>query len=231
MRSISEMVTAIESRYPAVLYKDGGSRAQAAAELLKSGSVSFLGNQNGRAYWAITGSQGKVYTVHLGPRGCGCFDRHAPHDAQGHRLCRHVLAASIDAKLRKQGNDRLTALFATFTGERILLTVARLFADGEDAKRITGYHIVGQAPVTLAHSETIEFDNDQLIAAMNAAGWAMPQPPQRANGLNYTYRLVPAGEAPTVVGMLKSMHVVDVEARQDRERVRSMGRVAAKMAA
>lgn len=87
------LVTAALEKFPALAYKDGGSRAEAAAAYVGEERVRYLGMAEGYDWWQVG-----TYRTSVKLGRCTCEDRGAPTDDKG-KLCKHRLAAMFAVKL------------------------------------------------------------------------------------------------------------------------------------
>lgn len=176
---LESLVAAVETKLPAVRYQDGGSRAEAAADIVRRHAIEYLGEQGGRDYWRCDG-------YHCSIRGeCTCRDR-APLDPNGRKLCKHRLAAMFAHKMRQERG--LVAILRGVQGERITLTVQVLFADNGRQYTLDRYRADGVETV-LDYAERVRFTADELTAACRVAGWGMTDAPVKLPGYSHRYIL------------------------------------------
>ena len=70
-----------------------GVRAVKAAEMAVSGRVKhFAGSQ------FFVAGETDTYIVDIADGSCSCPDGHAPHDANGRKLCKHMIAAMLSGE-------------------------------------------------------------------------------------------------------------------------------------
>jgi hypothetical protein len=178
---LETLVTQVEAKFPAVVYKDGkGSRAQAAAELVRNQQVQYVGEQGGTDVWNVDG-----YTCGI-KRGCVCVDGSAPIDPNGRKLCKHRLAVMFVRKM--QDDHGIAAILRKVQGDRVVLNVQVFYADAGQQNTLNGYRADG-VDVTLEYAERLRFTDAEFTEALRSAGWGMTERPVKMAGMNYRYIL------------------------------------------
>lgn len=179
---LSNLVHTVEEKFPDVLYKKGGSRAQSAAEIVELKAIYEAGVVAGVDYWKVG-----EYTTSIVGGSCTCMDD-APL-AGGKKLCKHRLAAMFIRKMQQSGESRFSEILAT-TSDTI--TLRMLVINGIERKySLAGYRYAGQTWVKFEKREDyIDFTPSQFEKAMLAAGWAMGQRPVKQPSMYYHYFLV-----------------------------------------
>jgi hypothetical protein len=176
---LETLVTQVESKFPAVAYKHGGSRAQAAAELVRSQQVEFAGIQGGHRWYSVNGHMCSI------TNGCDCNDG-APLDPKGRKLCKHRLAVMFVQKM--QEDHGLAAILRKVQGERVVLTAQVLSVDAGLQITLNSYRADGVETV-LEYADRIRFTADELDEALRSTGWGMPERPVKLPGMNHRYIL------------------------------------------
>ena len=177
---LETLVAQAEAKFPSLAYKKGGTRAEEAAEFVRQQKVTFDGWQGGKDWWTVNGH--KCGITH----GCDCLDHAAPLDPNGRKLCKHRLAVMFVRKL--QQDHGIAAVLRNVKGNRCVLTVQVLYADGGQQNTLSGWRAAG-AETTLEYEDRIRFTNDEFSAALRVAGWGMEERPVKLAGLNYRYIL------------------------------------------
>ena len=180
MSSLEMLVQQAEAKFPALVYRDGkGSRAESAAELVRSQSVTYLGEQGGRDWWQVASHRCSIRG------GCTCADN-APLDPNGRKLCKHRLAVMF---VRKQTDDHgLVAILRGAQGDRVTLTVQVMSMDAGREYTINSYR-AGNGEVVLDYADRLRFTEAEFAAACRVAGWGMTEPPVKLPGYNHRYIL------------------------------------------
>ncbi len=209
---LESLVSQVEAKFPAVAYKDDkGSRATAAAELVRLQKVTYLGEQGGADVWNVDG-----YTCGI-KRGCVCVDGSAPLDPNGRKLCKHRLAVMF---VRKQQDDHgLAAILRNTKGDRVVLTVQVLYADNGRQYTLNGYRADGVETV-LEYADRLRFTEDEFNAALRLTGFGMTDRPVKLPGLNHRYILKRGAE------MTYTASATTAEAVEQRERDKRLREIA-----
>lgn len=225
--TLAALVARYEERWPSLRYANPAagypaSRAAAAAELVAAGEVEYIGQMpSGDRYYMVSGK----YRTTTGQGRCDCQDR-APVDARFGKLCKHRIAAMLTRSLQAASQDQLAGLVQAAAGEPVTLRVVRIFADGEDAKRVTGYRIGARGLwQTLAADAQFAITNGGLEATMAAVGYGMLKAPQRDRGFDYLYYLAPvSAEAGGQQDrrLLRAVDAATIERREERHRLEQM---------
>lgn len=178
---LESLVSQAEAKFPAIAYKDGkGSRAQAAAELVRSQQVQFVGFQAGRDYWNVNGHMCGI------SHGCDCFDSAAPLDPNGRKLCKHRLAVMFT---RRMADDHgIAAILRKTVGDRCVLTVQTFSTDNGLQLTLNSYRADGVETV-FEYADRFRFTDDQFVEALRATGWGMEDRPVKLGGMNHRYIL------------------------------------------
>ena len=178
---LSNLVSTVEGKFPAVLYKEGGSRAQAAAEIVELKAIYEAGIVSGVDYWKVG-----EYTTSIVGGSCTCAD-YAPL-ANGKKLCKHRLAAMFIRKMQQSNECRLAEIL-NVASEAITLRVMVIYGLGRKYS-LAGYRYAGRTWVKFENREDyIDFTDSQFEKAMVAAGWAMVQRPVKQPSMYYHYFL------------------------------------------
>lgn len=208
------MVEQVESKFPAVRYQGGGSRAVEAAKLVSRQAVEFLGDQGGRDYWRVDGR----YTCSI--KGvCNCADHGAPLDQNGRKLCKHMLAVMFAYKLRQERSIVRILQGAPAECGRVDLRVQVLYADKGRQYTLDGWRYFGQDWQTLEYADRLRFDEAEFLAAMRLAGFGMTQRPVRGGGMTYRYTLERGAEVVFGAGAMTGEDVDRVAQRQRIEEI------------
>jgi hypothetical protein len=208
---LDSLIEQAETKFPAVRYKDGrGSRAQAAAELVRLQRVEFMGDQGNRDYWRV---DGHVCSL---KGGCDCVDGGAPIDPNGRKLCKHRLAVMFVRKM--QDDHGLVAIMRGVKGDRLALTVQVLYADNGRQYTINAYRSDGVETV-FPYEERLRFTESEFSAALRICGWGLPDRPVRLPGMNYRYILIRGAES---VYTAAAMTAQDSDKRASNERMKEI---------
>jgi hypothetical protein len=206
---LESLVSQVEAKFPAVVYKDGkGSRAQAAADLVRSQQVEFAGIQGGHRWYNVNGHMCSITS------GCDCSDN-APTDPNGRKLCKHRLAVMFVRKL--QDDHGIAAILRNVKGDRVVLSVQVLYADAGQQNTLNGYRADG-ADVTLEYAERLRFTDAEFTEALRATGWGMEDRPVKM-GLNYRYILKRGAE---IVYTSTAMTAEQVDMKAQRKRMQEI---------
>lgn len=177
---LETLVEQVEAKFPAVVYKDGkGSRAAAAAELVREQKVVRMGEQAGRDWWEVGGHVCSI------KGNCDCADN-APLDPNGRKLCKHRIAAMFVCKM--QDDHGLTAILRSAKGDRVVLTVQVLSTDNGLRYTLNSYRVDGVETV-LDYADRLRFTDAEFAAACRVAGFGMEDRPVKLPGLNHRYIL------------------------------------------
>ena len=177
------LIDQIEAKYPAICYKEGGSRARQAADIVDRKQIDLAGHQHGRDYWRIG-----HYTTSIRGGNCTCMDN-APQDDNGGKLCKHRIAAMFVVKLDGMKTLTLERIIREAGADELTLHVDVLFADAGPQYTLAGYKYPSRAAVTLEYAERIKFTERQLTDALNATGWTIAQRPTKQRGYMFHYYL------------------------------------------
>jgi len=178
---LESLVTQVETKFPAVAYKDGkGSRAQAAAELVRGQQVAYVGEQGGRDYWNVNGHMCGI------AHGCDCFDDAAPLDPNGRKLCKHRLAVMFTRRLAD--DHGIAAILRKVQSDRCVLTVQVFSTDNGLQFTLNSYRADG-ADTVLEYEDRVRFTDPEFTDALRSTGWGMEDRPVKLPGLNHRYIL------------------------------------------
>ena len=206
MSSLESLVEQVESKFPAVVYKDGnGSRAKAAAEFVRNQQVEFVGWQAGRDYWNVHGHMCGI------SHDCDCSDN-APLDPKGRKLCKHRLAVMF---VRKQQDDHgIAAILRNVHGDRCVLTVQVFSTDNGLQLTLNSYRADG-AETVFEYADRIRFTDKDFTDALTSAGWGMEDRPVKMPGMNHRYILKRGAEIRYTASALTAERV-DLTAQRKR---------------
>ena len=180
MTDLAAMVEAVEAKYPGVMYKRQGSRAQQAAELVVKQQVQQIEASSGKKdLWRVGD-----HTCSISSGNCTCLDELAPLDDKGGKLCKHRIAAMFAFKLRQAHG--IEAVLRSASGNQVTLIVQVLFTDHGRQYTLSGWRSQGQT-ATLEYAERIRFTEREFSDALAAAGWGMTQRPVKQAGMTYHY--------------------------------------------
>lgn len=204
---LESLVEQVEAKFPAVVYKDGkGSRAQAAAELVRSQQVTFVGFQAGRDYWSVNG-----HMCGIGA-SCDCNDN-APLDPNGRKLCKHRLAVMFTHRMAD--DHGIAAILRKTTGDRCVLTVQVFSTDNGLQLTLNSYRADGTETV-FEYADRIRFTEKDFTDALTATGWGMEVRPVKMPGMNHRYVLKRGAE---IVYTATSLTAAKVEQDAQRKRI------------
>jgi hypothetical protein len=203
---LETLVTQVESKFPAVAYKNGGSRAQAAAELVRSQQVEFAGIQGGHRWYGVNGHMCSITS------GCDCNDG-APLDPKGRKLCKHRLAVMFVHRM--QEDHGLAAILRKTTGDRVVLNVMVLYADNGQQSTLNSYRADG-VDVILDYDERLRFTDAEFTDALRSTGWGMTERPVKM-GMTYKYTLRRGAEI-TYTSTAATADQIDQKAQRQRMR-------------
>lgn len=210
MSLLQDLIEQVESKYPAVRYRDGGSRAEQAADLVRSQSVEYMGEQGGRDRWRV----GEHICSIRG--GCSCLDNHAPLDGNGRKLCRHRIAATFAYKLRQ--HHGLVPILEQAPGNRVILIAQVLYGDRGRVYTLNGYRYTS-GEFTLDYAERIRFTEAEFAAALRATGWGMKDRPVRGAAMTYRYIIERGVQSEYNAG---AMTAEDADTKAQRARMREI---------
>lgn len=202
---LESLVTQAESKFPALVYKDGkGSRAQAAAEFVRNQQVQYVGEQMGRDYWNVNGHMCSIRG------GCDCNDS-APADPNGRKLCKHRLAVMF---VRRLADDHgIAAILRKTAGDRCVLTVQVLSTDAGLQLTLNSYRADGVETV-LEYADRVRFTDKDFTDALAATGWGMEDRPVKMAGMNHRYILKRGAEIRYTASALTAQRVELQEQRK-----------------
>jgi hypothetical protein len=209
---LETLVEQVEAKFPAVIYRDGkGSRAEAAAELVRGGRVEYLGDQGGRDWWNVAGHRCSI------KGGCDCNDA-APLDPNGRKLCKHRLAVMFVRKLHD--DHGLVAILRGVQGDRVTMVVQVLSVDTGDGRQYTlnSYRADG-ADTALDYADRLRFTEAEFAAALRVTGWGMTDRPVKLPGLNHRYILKRGAES---VYTPRDTTAQEVEQKEREKRLREI---------
>lgn len=195
MTTLHELAHKARTCLPCTAYKQGGSRLDAAIELVEANQVISLGilPVTGYDYWSVS-----EYTVSIAGRSCNCPDQSAPL-YKGGKLCKHRLAAMLVQRLNESRVGKLEAVLRDAPADAQWLTLRAdvYYVDGGGRLyRMCGHHYPGQPWVRYGPDDCYEFDEPMFNAALRRAGWQIDGRPSK-QGMAYHYRLVPGGSTET----------------------------------
>lgn len=207
---LETLVAQAEAKFPAIVYRDGkGSRAEAAAELVRGQKVEYLGEQGGRDWWQVGNHRCSIRG------GCDCADN-APLDPNGRKLCKHRLAAMF---VRKQQDDHgLVAILRGVQGDRVTMVVQVLSVDNGRQYTLNSYRADG-AETVLDYADRIRFTEAEFAAALRVTGWGMTDRPVKLPGLNHRYILKRVAES---VYTPRDTTAQEVEQKEREKRLREI---------
>lgn len=166
---LAEMAAKAEAAWPGIRYADGGSRAQAAAELVLAELVTRRTPlANGHDHWVVNG-----HHVSFAGNHCDCHDMAAPEDARTGRLCKHRLAVMMQMRLDAAQGDLLEQVFRS-ASQRLALEVRVTYAGDVRAQvnRLAGWRADDGTWVRLERrEEEIAFSHEELQAILARLGW------------------------------------------------------------
>jgi hypothetical protein len=202
---LETLVAQVEAKFPAVIYKNGkGSRAQAAAELVRAQQVTFAGIQGGHRWWNVNGHMCSISAT------CNCSDN-APTDPKGRKLCKHRLAVMFVRRM--QDDHGLAAILSKTAGDRVVLTVQVLYADDGQQNALNSYRADGVDTV-LEYEDRIRFTDAEFVAALRDTGWGMTDRPVKMAALNHRYILKRGAEIAYTSTAMTAEHVTLSEQRK-----------------
>lgn len=184
---LNALVGKAEDMWPAIKYKNGGSRAQSAAGLVASGVVLPIGN----GLFSVGD-----YTASWQDNHCDCLDR-APEDPKLGKLCKHRLAIMFKLSKAMSGhnawlNEKVAEVAALATNGWFELILESNY-DRPDIKRLVGYSLNGAT--TKRFTDTADVTVEQLHNAIDPLGLGLVKMPQKLKGWNYAFRFSPDGKA------------------------------------
>lgn len=180
--ALAELVATVEGKFPVVLYKDGGSRAQEAAKMVELGQIVKVGEVKGVDYWRCHG-----YTTSIAGGGCTCADALTVEDK---KFCKHRIAAMFMIKLNGHPESKLTKLLADATSDELTLRVYVLHTVDGDKYRMEGHRYGGQSWVKYERDDCWDFTFQQFERVTAEAGWAMASRPVKQPSMCFHYMLV-----------------------------------------
>lgn len=187
--NLNTLVEIALTTYPALAYKDGGSRADAAADLIDRHQVAYLGVQYGLDWWEING-----HKVSIKNGTCDCFDYAAPMGGKA-RLCKHMLAAMMTRKLELGQQTRLAEIFRNAPGDRVTLKLD-VFGKGRNLDYwLNGYHYLGQPWEIFRYEDRRQITVAMFEQAIADAGFFIADCPSKQPGFAHHYPLARIGTA------------------------------------
>lgn len=182
LQHLAELVATVETKFPLVMYKDGGSRAQEAAKLVELGQIFKAGDVKGVDYWRCHG-----YTSSIAGGGCTCADTLCVDEK---KFCKHRLAAMFMVKLGGSPESKLNQLFADATGDELTLRVFVLHTADGDKYRMEGHRYGGQCWVRYDRDDCYDFTFAQFERVISDAGWVLASRPVKQPSMYFHYLLV-----------------------------------------
>lgn len=192
MTTLHELADKARAAFPHTEYKHGGSRINAAVELVESNAVTSMGIMpaTGHDYWSVGD-----YTVTIAGKHCNCPDMAAPlHN--GGKLCKHRLAAMFVHRLNQSRVNHLENLLKNAPGDALTLRVNVYYLNVGRDYQLTGHHYPGHPWERYIPERCFHFDESMFNAALRAAGWEIDGRPSK-QGIAYHYQLVRAGSTPS----------------------------------
>jgi hypothetical protein len=177
--ALAELVTTVESRFPVVMYKGGGSRAQEAARIIEMDEIAYIGESYGVDYYRSHG-----HTTSVKGGGCTCGDILTVEEK---KFCKHRLAAMFMVKLNGHPESKLTKLLADATSDELTLRVYVLHTVDGDKYRMDGHRYGGQSWVKYERDDCWDFTQKQFDEAVLKAGWALTQRPVKQPSMYFHY--------------------------------------------
>lgn len=181
LQALAALVTTVESKFPVVIYKNGGSRAQEAAKIIEGCEIVKVGESFGVDYWKC-----HDYTMSVAGGGCTCADTLC---VDGKRFCKHRLAAMFVVKLGGLPELKLTSLFKNANSDDMTLRVQVLHTINGNKFKLAGHRYGGETWNQYEHADCYEFTENEFYKAMADAGWGMAQRPVKQPSLYYHYFL------------------------------------------
>ena len=184
---LEQMIQEYEAKFPEILYKKSGSRAQSAAEIAQSGKVSFWGIvSSGSESWRADNG----YEVYPSFSYCSCRDMmYVSEDGEEHKMCKHLIAVQMAKAARRQIVEWLVGLMNDSDTAGGLTLRPRVYYTYDKANRapqenvIDEYMIHGQETVTLENDVSITLGD--LNAALEQTDWYIDI---RVGGDDYGHR-------------------------------------------
>lgn len=184
---LTTLIEAALNAYPALAYRDGGSRADAAADLIDQRKVIYLGTQFGLDWWSVN-----EHKVSIKNGTCTCLDHAAPVGGKA-RLCKHMLSAMFTRKLEMAQQARLTGIFRHAPGDRVTLKL-EVFGRGRDLEYwLNGYHYPGEPWEVFCYEDRHQITVAMFEQAIGAAGFVLAGPPSKQPGYAHHYPLARIG--------------------------------------
>lgn len=186
--TLDTLIESALAAVPGLAYKEprGGhaTRAHAAAEIVQSGQIDFLGYTfGGDDYWQIG-----EYTCSKSAGACNCKDFSAPAVNNG-RMCKHRVAAMFVIKLQMAAMDRLKTLMAEAPDGELTIRVDVIYLDKGREYRLCGHHYPGHRWETYPYEEWYTFTDKLFEITLRRAGWGLKCLPTRKSGYSYNYFL------------------------------------------
>lgn len=181
--ALQGFVATVEGKFPVVMYKAGGSRAQEAARLVENGEIVYVGESYGVDYYRCHGHTTSIKGGH-----CTCADDGATVD--GKKFCKHRLAAMFLVKLAGVAENKLVALFQNAPSDEMTLRVYVLHTVDGNKYRMEGHRYGGGSWVRYEHDDCWNFTQKEFDEVAGKAGWAMVQRPVKQPSMYYHYMLV-----------------------------------------
>jgi hypothetical protein len=187
--TLTTLVEAALTAFPALAYTDGGSRADAAADLIQEHKVNYLGVQFGLDWWEINQQR-----VSIKNGTCTCHDYAAPVAGKA-RLCKHMLAAMFQHKIESGQQSLLIDILSGAPGDKVVLKLD-VFGKGRDLEYwLGGYHYPGQAWQSFSYEERHQITEAMFEAAVRAAGFCLSAAASKQPGYAHHFPLARLGTA------------------------------------
>lgn len=187
MIDLSPMVEDYEAKYPEIKYKKSGSRAQAAADIVADGRISFWGIvSSGSESWRADKGYEILPLFHY----CTCRDSlYVDIDGEECKLCKHLISVEMAKLARQQIVEWLADLMVEAENAGGLTLKPRVYFTYDKTNRapqeniVDAYMVHGQDPVNMDNEVSITLGD--LNAALEMAGWYVDS---RVGGDDYGHR-------------------------------------------
>lgn len=103
----------------------------------------------------------------------------------------------------------------------------------EDRKKLVGLHYYGDTPIALPHDKCFRFTEDDLMRALNVAGWMVESKLKLTGAFRFRFKFVPMDAEhsrlpdpaiATRIGILRGVDAAFLEKRADRRALLSKAR-------